>query len=242
MMDEFQFNQFAEKLKSIEIVPTPAQIDQFQNYYHLLVEWNRKINLTAITELSDVILKHFLDSVIISRYVDLSKIHSCIDIGTGAGFPGIPLAILYPEIQFTLLDSLNKRITFLNEVIHALNLTNVHAFHGRAEEYAGKEMFRESFDLCVSRAVSKLSVLAEYCIPYIKKDGLFVSYKAEHVEDELADSKHAISLLGGKVVKVPSFSLFDSDFHRTFVIIKKINNTPKKYPRSSGIPAKKPLV
>lgn len=238
---KYDFSFFINCLKSMDLSLSDDQIIQFEKYYDLLIEWNNKMNLTAITDFDDVILKHFLDSISIVKYVDFSRIKKCIDIGTGAGFPGIPLAIVFPEIQFTLLDSLNKRVKFLKEVSELLGLNNIEEIHGRAEDYASNMNYREMYDLCVSRAVSKLSVLSEYCMPYIKVGGKFVSYKADHIEDELMDAKNAIYQLGGKLQKTYSFELFDSGNHRTFVVIDKKRQTPKKYPRAAGIPNKKPL-
>lgn len=235
-----------EICNKINIDISDEQIKQFEKYYEFLVEKNKVMNLTAITEKEDVILKHFIDSIAVIPYLkELDFFEkdnlSIIDIGTGAGFPGIPLKIMLPNVKFTLLDSLNKRISFLNEVIDLLGLNNIVAVHGRAEDYAFDNIYREKYDLCVSRAVANLSTLSEYCIPFIKKDGMFISYKAGDSEEEINNSKNAIKLLGGKINKVEEFVLPESDANRVFVIIKKINNTDKKYPRKAGIPSKKPL-
>ena len=239
-------NRLKEICNKINIEIDDNQINQFDKYYEFLIEKNKVMNLTAITEKEDVILKHFVDSIAIIPYLkelynlDSNKL-SIIDIGTGAGFPGIPLKIMLPEIKFTLLDSLNKRISFLNDVIDLLDIKNIETIHGRAEDYASNNSYREKYDLCVSRAVANLSTLSEYCIPFVKRDGLFISYKAGDCEEEINNSKNAIKLLGGKIQKVEDFVLPESDASRVFVMIKKISNTEKKYPRKAGIPSKKPL-
>ena len=217
------------------------QLSQFYNYYQMLIEWNKKINLTAITDFDEVIKKHFLDSLTIGRHIDQKGNLSILDIGTGAGFPGIPIKIAFPNTNITLMDSLNKRVNFLNEVIGALKLEKIEAIHGRAEDFAKKGMLRESFDLCVSRAVANLSSLSEFCLPYVKVGGKFISYKSEKALEELESSKNAISILGGGDVSCDEFILPGTDFNRTFVIINKIKETPDKYPRKAGTPVKQPL-
>jgi len=230
-------------LSNINISISDKQIEQFETYYNMLIEKNKVMNLTAITEKDGVIVKHFVDSVAVIPYlkqignINLSNI---IDIGTGAGFPGIPLKIMIPDINITLLDSLNKRIKFLDEVVSELGLTDVNTIHGRAEDFANDEFYREKYDLCVSRAVANLSTLSEYCIPFVKKDGMFISYKAGDSEEEINNSKKAIKTLGGKIVKVEDFKLPNSD-SRVFVFINKASSTDKKYPRKAGVPAKNPL-
>lgn len=239
-------NKIKDILNRINIDITDDQVKQFEIYYEMLVEKNKVMNLTAITEKDEVIEKHFVDSIAIIPYLremgilDNNNLN-IIDLGTGAGFPGIPLKIMLPELQFTLLDSLNKRILFLNDVIHELGLNNIKTIHGRAEDYAVDKLYREKYDICVSRAVANLSTLSEYCLPFVKKDGLFISYKAGNCEEEINNSKNAIKLLGGKINKVEDFVLPESTAERVFVFIKKLNNTDKKYPRKAGIPAKKPL-
>ena len=239
-------NKIKDILNRINIDITDDQVKQFEKYYEMLVEKNKVMNLTAITEKDEVIEKHFVDSIAIIPYLremgilDNNNLN-IIDLGTGAGFPGIPLKIMLPELQFTLLDSLNKRILFLNDVIHELGLNNIKTIHGRAEDYAVDKLYREKYDICVSRAVANLSTLSEYCLPFVKKDGLFISYKAGNCEEEINNSKNAIKLLGGKINKVEDFVLPESTAERVFVFIKKLNNTDKKYPRKAGIPAKKPL-
>ena len=217
------------------------QLSQFYTYYQMLIEWNEKINLTAITDFDEVIKKHFLDSLSIGRLIDQNKNVSILDIGTGAGFPGIPIKIAFPNTSITLMDSLNKRINFLNEVINNLGLEKIEAIHGRAEDFAKKGMLRESFDLCVSRAVANLSSLCEFCLPYVKIGGKFISYKSEKALEELEFSKNAISILGGGNVTCDEFVLPGTDFRRTFVIINKVKETPGKYPRKAGTPVKQPL-
>ena len=229
----------------INIDISDDQIEKFKSYYELFIEKNKVMNLTAITEKNEVIIKHFIDSIAIIPYLKkLDLIDSnkrIIDIGTGAGFPGIPLKIMLPDIDFTLLDSLNKRVGFLKEVIDNLDLSGIEAIHGRAEDYAVDKKYREKYDFCVSRAVANLSTLSEYCIPFVKTGGLFISYKAGESEEEINNSKNAIKLLGGKINKVEEFILPETDATRVFVLINKLTSTDKKYPRKAGIPTKKPL-
>lgn len=232
--------QFKEECEKVNITLTDIQLSQFQRYYELLVEWNSFMNLTAITEYSEVLKKHFLDSLLIVKGVDLSEINSMIDIGTGAGFPGIPLKIAFPHLEVVLLDSLGKRVKFLNHVIEELSLEKICAIHGRAEDFAKDMKYREAFDLSVSRAVANLSSLSEYCIPYTKVNGKFVSYKSVKAEEEIQAAEKAISILGGKVDHVCKFDLSDIG-ERTLVVIKKVKNTAKKYPRKAGIPSREPL-
>lgn len=220
---------------------TERQIQQFNEYYRILVEWNGFMNLTAITEYEEVIKKHFVDSLSIVKALDMKEIETVIDIGTGAGFPGIPLKIVFPHLKVTLLDSLNKRIKFLDEVIRKLELENITAIHGRAEDYAKKKDYREQYDLCVSRAVANLSTLSEYCIPYVKERGMFVPYKSGEIDDELFASRNAVNILGGKIQDVIKFQLPGTDIGRSFVKIRKIKTTQKKYPRKAGLPTKEPL-
>lgn len=226
-------------LYNIEL--TAKQEEQFNKYYELLIDWNEKINLTAITEYDEVLKKHFEDSISICEHINMNDVESVIDVGTGAGFPGIPIKIMFPHIKLTLLDSLNKRINFLNIVIEELGLTDVTTVHGRAEDLAKKPEFRESFDLCVSRAVANLSTLSELCIPFVKLNGRFVSYKAEKADMELKDATNAIKLLGGTDVDVKDVILPDTDYQRKMIIISKGKTTPKKFPRKAGTPAKEPL-
>ena len=230
---------FIQGLKEYGFDPTDEQIDKFIRYYDLLIEWNEKINLTTITEYKDVMIKHFLDSVSIIKAVDMSSVTSLIDIGTGAGFPGIPIKIMFPDIKITLLDSLKKRLNVLDLIIDEINLKEIYTIHGRAEDIARDPKHREKYDLCVSRAVANLSTLSELCIPFVKPDGRFVSYKSEKADEELEKAKNAIRLLGGKVTSTVSFELEDNI--RTLIVIDKIESTNKKYPRKAGTPGKEPL-
>lgn len=227
----------------LDIVLSDEQIEQFQIYYEMLIETNKVMNLTAITQLDEVITKHFLDSIALAKvYQNIkNKELKIIDLGTGAGFPGIPLKIAFPQLQVTLMDSLNKRVKFLNSVIDELSLVNIEAIHGRAEEMARKTEYRQQYDLCVSRAVANLSTLTEYCLPFVKVDGMFISYKSSDIEDELNLSLNAIKILGGKLTEVKKLSLPESDIERSFVMIKKIKNTPKTYPRKPGTASKEPI-
>lgn len=234
-------SRFDEELENLGITLTERQKDQFDRYYEMLVEWNSVMNLTGITDYDEVNLKHFTDSLTLVRNVDMSSISSLIDIGTGAGFPGMPVKIAFPHIKVVLLDSLNKRIKFLNAVIEELELENIKTLHGRAEDYAKKEEYREKFDICASRAVANLSTLSEYCIPFIKTGGRFISYKSAESGEEIEESKKAIEILGGKIVKTDKFLLANTDIRRALVVIRKERNTPKKYPRKAGVPAKEPL-
>ena len=228
-------NVLTEKVKELSILLNDKQIQQFEQYYNILVEWNKVMNLTAITEYEEVVEKHFLDSLTIVNGKTM------IDVGTGAGFPGIPLKIAFPHLKVTLLDSLNKRIKFLNEVIDLLELNDIKAIHGRAEDYAKQAEYREQYDICVSRAVANLATLSEYCLPYVKVDGLFVPYKSGEIDEELKSSEKAVSILGGKVEEVVKFQLPGTDIGRSFVKIHKIKETKKKYPRKAGMPTKEPL-
>ena len=230
-----------EKVKELSILLNDKQIQQFEQYYNILVEWNKVMNLTAITEYEEVVEKHFLDSLTIVNAIHVEKIETLIDVGTGAGFPGIPLKIAFPHLKVTLLDSLNKRIKFLNEVIDLLELNDIKAIHGRAEDYAKQAEYREQYDICVSRAVASLATLSEYCLPYVKVDGLFVPYKSGEIDEELKSSEKAVSILGGKVEEVVKFQLPGTDIGRSFVKIHKIKETKKKYPRKAGMPTKEPL-
>ena len=223
------------------ILSFQIQKKQFISYYEILVEWNKVMNLTGITEYEEVNEKHFVDSLSIVKAIDINKVESIIDIGTGAGFPGIPLKIAFPHLKVVLLDSLNKRIKFLDTVIDELGLNGIKTIHGRAEDFAKREEYREKFDLCVSRAVANLATLSEYCIPYVKKEGLFVPYKSGEIEEELEQSKKAVHVLGAKIKDVVKFQLPGSEIGRSFIVINKIQNTAKKYPRKAGLPSKEPI-
>ncbi len=234
-------NKFDNELEKMNIRLTDDQKSQFDLYYELLIEWNRIMNLTGITDYDEVNLKHFTDSLTISRIIDMAQINTLIDVGTGAGFPGIPIKIAFPHIKVYLLDSLNKRIKFLNEVIKKLGLKNIYAFHGRAEDFAKDRQYREKFDVCVSRAVANLSTLSEYCIPFVKTGGYFVSYKGGDSDEEVIRSENAITLLGGEIENTDRFFLPDTDMGRTLIKIRKRKSTPNRYPRKAGIPSKEPL-
>ena len=226
---------------SIGIELDDVQIAQFIKYHEILVEWNSFMNLTGITEYEEVVQKHFIDSLALCKSININDFSNLIDVGTGAGFPGIPLKIAFPNLKVTLLDSLQKRIKFLNEVVMQLGLKDVETIHGRAEDFAKPSMKRESYDLCVSRAVANLSSLSEYCLPYVKVGGYFIPYKSGKVDDELNDSKKAVFILGGKIEEEVKFMLPNSDISRSLIKIKKISGTTKKYPRKSGLATKEPI-
>ncbi len=230
-----------ENLKKIGCEPSDLQCEQLNNFHKILCEWNEFMNLTGITEYNEVVIKHFVDSLAVNCVYSFKKTDRVVDIGTGAGFPGIPLKIMYPDTRFTLLDSLNKRIKFLDEVIKINSLDEIETLHGRAEDYARDKNYREAFDVCVSRAVANLSTLSEYCLPYVKVGGVFISYKAGQLDEELKASERAIKLLGGEIKEVHKLTLPDTDIDRTFVVIKKTAATSKKYPRKAGLPSKEPL-
>lgn len=243
MEDKIQEIRYLEQeLQKIGLQPKEQQLLQLYQYYEWVIERNKVMNLTAITEYEEFVKKHFVDSLMIARKTKFSGESRLIDIGTGAGFPGIPIKIIYPEVEVVLLDSLKKRIGFLQEVIQALELTQITAIHGRAEEPARQKEYREQFDFCVSRAVAQLSVLAEYCLPYVKIGGSFIAYKSGQMEEELTEAEYAIGVLGGKLTELERFSLPGSDIERTLVRILKEKQTPLKYPRSAGKPAKEPLA
>ena len=237
---------FINDLEKWNITLSDRQVKQFMDYYALLVEWNSFMNLTAITEFEDVGKKHFVDSLAVVNAISFEELStdnlSLIDVGTGAGFPGIPLAIVFPNLQVTLLDSLNKRMKFLDTVIEKLALSNCTTIHGRAEDYAKPSLLRESFDLCVSRAVANLSTLSEYCLPYIKVGGRFVSYKSEKISEEAKMAEKAITVLGGIVKDRVELCLPGTDMYRNIFVIQKEKSTPKKYPRKAGTPSKEPIV
>lgn len=240
-MSLYDTSQFEKDLKSLGIDLSERQINQFIRYYEMLIEWNGFMNLTGITEYEEVLKKHFIDSLTLVKVFDVFRACTVIDVGTGAGFPGLALKIAFPDMQMTLLDSLNKRIHFLDAVIEELGLEGVRTLHGRAEDHARPGQLRESFDLCVSRAVANLASLSEYCLPFVKVGGRFVSYKSEKAAEELAASKNAICLLGGKISGNETFTLPDSDISRSLICIEKVQHTSGKYPRKAGIPTKEPL-
>lgn len=234
-----KFDSFVTESKRYGIALSEKQLQQFMLYYEMLIEKNKVMNLTAITEFDEVVEKHFLDSIALAQVIRFDQMIDLMDMGTGAGFPGIPLKIVFPQLRVTLADSLNKRILFLQEVIAELGLTDIAAVHGRAEDLSRMKQYRERFDLTVSRAVANLSTLTEYCLPFVKVGGQFVSYKSGECDDEVEAAAHAIELLGGELAEVRKFDLGESK--RAFVVIDKIQNTAKKYPRKAGTPSKMPL-
>lgn len=236
---EYCLEQFRMSLQKLHVELSQEQTEQFLRYYELLTEKNKVMNLTAITEFDEVIEKHFLDSLALNLVYDLKKEVSILDLGTGAGFPGIPLKIAFPKLKLVLADSLNKRIRFLDEVIEELKLKDITAVHARAEELGRNREYRESFDLCVSRAVANLSSLSEYCLPFVKPGGSFISYKSGEVEQEAAGAKKAVAVLGGEIREIYKFEI--NEQKRSFVIIDKKKATPKAYPRKAGTPAREPL-
>lgn len=241
-MAEYNTEQFEKDCAELGVLLTKDQVQQFLKYYEMLVEWNEVMNLTAITEYDEVMKKHFVDSISLCRAYDITQKKSVIDVGTGAGFPGLALKIAFPNLQVTLLDSLNKRINFLNEVIQTLGLSGVETIHGRAEDFAKPGKCREKYDLCVSRAVANLSTLSEYCLPFVKKGGKFISYKSEKIVEEMNAAQHAIQILGGRIEGQVEFTLPDSDIYRNLFVITKEKPTPAKYPRKAGLPSKEPLT
>ena len=226
----------------LDISLDDIQKKQFTDFYEFLVEKNKVMNLTGITDFQEVLVKHFLDSLSCVKALDMKKVKSMIDVGTGAGFPGVPLKIAFPHLEACLLDSLKKRVNFLEETFRLLDLEDIKAVHGRAEEYARNKDYRESFDLCVSRAVSNLATLAEYCLPYVKKGGYFISYKSGAVKEEARQAEKAVKVLGGKIKDIIYFSLPDSEIQRSLVVIEKISPCPGCYPRKAGTPQKEPIL
>ena len=230
-----------EGCRELGITLDEIQKKQFTDFYEYLVEKNKVMNLTGITEFQEVLVKHFLDSLACVKAVDMMRIKRIMDIGTGAGFPGVPLKIAFPHLEACLLDSLKKRVNFLEETFQMLKLENITAIHGRAEEYAKNKQYRETYDLCVSRAVSNLATLSEYCLPYVKTGGYFISYKSGTVQEEVEQAQKAVKILGGKIQDVVYFQLPDSEIQRSLVVIEKIKATPGRYPRKAGTPLKEPL-
>jgi len=240
-MNACDTKQFRKDLESLKIPLTDEQIDQFIRYYEMLVEWNSFMNLTGITEYEEVLKKHFIDSLSLVKVFDSTRECDVIDVGTGAGFPGLALKIAFPLMNITLLDSLNKRIQFLDAVIADLGLKGVNTLHGRAEDYARQGQLREHFDLCVSRAVANLASLSEYCLPFVKRGGCFIAYKSEKAMEEYEQSKKAISIFGGKCERTEEFYLPDSDIYRNLFLIRKLKTTPERFPRKAGMPSKEPI-
>lgn len=230
---------FNEMQKKLTIKLSVEQLEKFYSYMSLLLEWNEKMNLTAITEPNEIILKHFVDSLTILNEINNNS--KVVDVGTGAGFPGIPLSIANESLKITLVDSLNKRLIFLQEVIEKLELKNVEIIHSRAEDFGQNKKYRENFDIATSRAVANLSTLSEYLIPLVKINGKCICMKASDVEEEINQAKNAINVLGGTIEKIKEFKLPESDIGRTIIIINKQKNTPIKYPRKAGTPSKEPI-
>lgn len=239
-MKEKEFKEIMiENLKELKIELSNKQLEQFYEYMNLLIEWNKVMNLTGITDPKDIIIKHFIDSLTILNKIDReSKI---IDIGTGAGFPGIPIKIIMPDVKMVLLDSLNKRIKFLNEVIAKLQLKNIETIHGRAEDYGKDKKYREKYDIAVARAVAPLNILLEYLIPFVKVGGKCICMKGSNSEGEILVSKNAIKILGGELIKTDDFYIPNTDMKRKIIQINKIKKTDDKYPRKAGTPSKEPL-
>lgn len=236
-----QMDVLAEALYSLGITASSDILEKFSTYMDLVLDWNEKVNLTAIKDRDEFVVKHFIDSLCCVSDQRFKDAGSVVDIGTGAGFPGLPLAIVSPDKHFVLADSLNKRIRIIDDILQALNVTNVTAVHGRAEEMARKKEYREAFDFCVSRAVSRLSVLSEYCLPFIRKEGYLAAYKGPEAEAELAEARSAIFLLGGKADSIEDSGMEKYGLIHRILYIKKVKNTPKTYPRKPGTPEKQPL-
>ena len=237
----YSIESFKKKVNMLHIELSDKQYNQYVTYYEMVVEKNKVMNLTGITEFQEVLVKHFLDSLACVKAVDMTKVSKIMDIGTGAGFPGVPLKIAFPHLEACLLDSLKKRVNFLEETFALLKLENITAIHGRAEEFAKNKAYREQYDLCVSRAVSNLATLSEYCLPYVKVGGNFISYKSGTVQEELQQAEKAVKILGGKIQDVVYFNLPDSEIQRSLVVIEKMKPTPGRYPRKAGTPLKEPL-
>ena len=239
-MKEEEFNKkMKESLKELNIEISEKQLNQFYNYMNILIEWNKVMNLTNITEPEEIIQKHFVDSLTILK--SIKENDSIIDVGTGAGFPGMPIKIVFPETRITLLDSLNKRIKFLEEVTNKLELKNIETIHGRAEEVAHNKKYREKYDIAIARAVAPLNVLSEYLLPFVKIGGYAICMKGVKGKEEAEEGKNAIKILGGEITNSREFNLPNTEMARTIIEIEKIKNTEKKYPRKAGTPTKMPL-
>lgn len=233
--------QLENALNNLSIPYSTEIIDKFEKYMERIIEWNDKVNLTAITERDEFIKKHFIDSVLCYTFPEMIKAKSLIDVGTGAGFPGIPLALLYPEKKFILMDSLNKRLKIIDEICAELQINNVTTLHGRAEDLGKNKAHREKYDICVSRAVANLATLSEYCLPFIKVGGAFLAYKGMKAEEEIKEANKAIQLLGGKLIDERKVHLAEFDLEHNIIVIEKMKNTPAKFPRKAGTPSKEPL-
>ncbi len=232
--------QILEKIVASYNLNSKVDFDKFEKYMEGILEWNEKVNLTNITDRNEFIEKHYIDSIVVAQFEEMLGAKNIIDVGTGGGFPGVPLAILFPEKQFVLLDSLNKRLKIIDQLTHEIGIDNVITVHGRAEELAQKKEYREQFDLCISRAVANLTSLSELCIPFVKNNGNFISYKGPSLYEELENAQKAINTLGGKVGKIENISVNDQLDHK-LLFIKKIKNTNKKYPRKPGEPVRNPI-
>ena len=237
----FDRDSLTRKMRALGIELSDRQAGQFETYYEMMIEKNKVMNLTAITDPEEVIEKHFVDSLAMAAYTDLTKIGSCIDVGTGGGFPGVPLKIVYPHLQMTLMDSLNKRLVFLEDVIRELGLSDTVTCHARAEDLGHQKTYREHYDLCTSRAVANLSTLSEYCLPLVRQGGSFISYKAGQAEAEIEGAREAVRILGGRIDHIYSYQIPGTDYDRTLIEIRKIKGTPGKYPRKAGTPSREPL-
>lgn len=238
---KYDFKILIDGLSSYGIAVTEEQLEQLSCFYEMMIEKNKVMNLTGITDFSDVLVKHYLDSLSLCKVADLQKSLQIIDLGTGAGFPGIPLKIIFPNLNLTLMDSLNKRILFLQDVIDQLGLHQIKAVHARAEEAAKNKIYRQQYDLCVSRAVASINTLSEYCLPFVKVGGQFIAYKSVDIDQELSTGTDGIRKLGGDISYIDKFCLPGTDYHRSFIVIDKITSTPKQYPRKAGTPLKNPL-
>ncbi|MFV0518108.1 MAG: 16S rRNA (guanine(527)-N(7))-methyltransferase RsmG [Aminipila sp.] len=227
--------------KELEISYDHKMIEQFEKYMELILQWNEKVNLTAITDREEFIKKHYIDSILCYHFNEVNKAVKIIDVGTGGGFPGIPLAIIFPEKKFVLMDSLKKRLNIIDDLTEKLGISNVTTLHGRAEDLGKSKEHREQYDLCISRAVANLATLSEYCLPFIKRGGNFLAYKGIKAEEEIKEANKAIFLLGGKIDREEKVSLPGYDLEHTIIVIDKVQNTSIKYPRKAGTPAKEPL-
>ena len=234
-------NTLKKSFEAMNIENRQELIEKFRIYMEGVIEWNEKVNLTTITDPDEFVIKHFIDSIICANYPEYVNAAKIIDVGTGAGFPGIPLSIISPEKEFILIDSLNKRLKIIDELCQRADIKNVVTLHARAEELAKNKAYRERYDLCVSRAVANMSVLAEYCLPFIKVGGFLMAYKGPEAENEVKEAEHALSLLGGKAEEIRNGNLKEFGIEHKVVVIKKVKNTPSKFPRKAGTPAKEPL-
>lgn len=238
-MDE---QTFIQELNKHDIELTEKQLEKFHIYYEELIKWNEKMNLTAIVEKNEVYLKHFYDSIALSFYVDVNDVQTFCDVGAGAGFPSIPLKIIYPHLNVTIVDSLKKRITFLEALVSKLKLEGIQLVHARAEDFGQQQKYRENFDLVTARAVARMAVLTEYCLPLSKVGGIFAALKGANIDEELQEGERAIKVLGGRLKEHHKYFLPIEQSERSIVTIEKIHRTKKKYPRKAGLPAKNPIL